>query len=284
MSKFEFKRYFFIAWLLTGLVLQPLQASNDSKGDRKLLDSISNQDRISTLIDSGDFQSVFDLANTAYQNEFYKEAQGLYAQIEDAGYASPELYYNLGNCFSKLRALAPSIYYYEKALKLDPSLKDARINLELANRNTIDDIQVLPQTFLQRMDARFLKVFSVGTWAWISIALSLLFGIGFLAFHFSISPSKRRLFFVSSFLSAGLLIIALLIVFKENTELNNRRDAVLFDLETQVRNAPSDRADVDFTLHEGTVMQVVDGVDMWRKIRLVDGSEGWLKQESIKEY
>jgi tetratricopeptide (TPR) repeat protein len=271
--------------ILVLLMSTQLIWANDKEADRKsVLDSISNQDRIRDLVERESYDEVFELANKAYQNEFYKEAQSLYAQIEDAGYASAELYYNLGNCFSKMKALAPSIYYYEKALKLNPGLRDAQINLELANRNTIDDIQTLPQTLLQRLDSTYLKAFSVHTWAWISLAFSLLFGASFLAFHFSLSPGKRRLFFVSSFLSAGLLIIALLIVFKENNELINRRDAVLFDLETQVRNAPSDKAEVDFTLHEGTVMQVVDEVDMWRKIKLVDGSEGWLKQESIKEY
>ena len=57
-------------------------------------------------------------ANTLYKDGKYQEAIKLYQKIESTKNVSSELYFNLGNSFSKLNQVAPSIYNYEKALTI----------------------------------------------------------------------------------------------------------------------------------------------------------------------
>ena len=64
--------------------------------------------------------SLFVKGNDLYKQEKYHKAIESYKEIENSGVASDELYYNLGNSYYKLNEVAPSIYYYEKALKLNP--------------------------------------------------------------------------------------------------------------------------------------------------------------------
>ena len=92
-------------------------------------------------------EALFSKANSLYKNGNYSKAIDIYLSIEKQGLQSDELYYNLGNSYYKLNKVAPSIYYYEKALKINPLNEDAISNLAFAKRMTIDVIEELPKTF-----------------------------------------------------------------------------------------------------------------------------------------
>ncbi len=246
---------------------------------------LSFQDIKAQDIDSiqQNLQLLFQQANEAYRQENYGSALEIYQTIEDASWVSPELYLNIGNTFYQQQQLAPSIYYFEKGLLLDPSNESLVKNLEIANRNTIDQINALPQSVYQKIDRKFFKTLSVNQWAIFSVVMSFIFGLSFLFFHFSVTPTKRRLYFISSILSAALLLAGLGISFKEYRDFEEDRPAIVFMQEVQVKNAPLENAEDEFLLHEGTKVQVLDQVDLWRKIRIKDGSQGWVQSKSIKE-
>ena len=63
---------------------------------------------------------LFSRANDLYKENKFSEALDLYLKIDSLGNPTTELYYNLGNTYYKLNKVAPTIYYYEKALKLNP--------------------------------------------------------------------------------------------------------------------------------------------------------------------
>jgi tetratricopeptide (TPR) repeat protein len=229
------------------------------------------------------FQELFDRANEEYRQQNYSAAQEIYQVIEDSAWVSAELYLNIGNTFYQQEQLAPSIYYFEKGLLLDPLNQDLAKNLEIANRNTIDQINALPQSVYQKIDRKFFKVLSVRQWAVFTVVVSFVFGLSFLFFHFSVTPTRRRVFFISSIISAAVLLFGLGISFKEYGEFQSNRPAIVFVQEVKVKNAPLENAEDDFLLHEGTKVQVLDQLDLWRKIKIIDGSQGWVTSKSIKE-
>ena len=61
---------------------------------------------------------LFNNANELYANEKYEQAIILYDSIINQETESPEVYYNLGNCYYKLQDWANAIWHYEKSLKL----------------------------------------------------------------------------------------------------------------------------------------------------------------------
>ncbi|MBA6156113.1 tetratricopeptide repeat protein [Tenacibaculum sp. S7007] len=225
---------------------------------------------------------LFENANALYKEGNYQKAIELYKQIENKKEVSSELYYNLGNAYYKLNKVAPSIYNYEKALQLDPLNEDAQNNLIIANRLTLDRIEELPKSVFQKINKNVLQKLTYNQWAALTIFLSFIAATLFLLFYFSYTPNKKRLYFTTSIISFLLLIVTLVITFTQHNQTKNTIEAIIFAEEIEVKNAPTIDANEIFTLHEGTKVNVLDSVDNWKKIKLVDGKIGWIKKEALR--
>jgi tetratricopeptide (TPR) repeat protein len=226
---------------------------------------------------------LFFQANNLYKNGSYTEAVELYKKLENLGLQSDDLYYNLGNSYYKLNKVAPSIYYYEKALKLNPINEDAKTNLAFAKRMKIDAIKVLPKTIFQKFAEKFIYKLHYNTWAWIAVILSFLGAVLFLLYHFSYSRRKKLLHFNTSVLSALLLIFSVVFTYKAYSHEMNTKPAIIFKQTTEIKNAPTLNSDTVFELHEGTKVLVLDAIDDWKKIKLADGKIGWILTDDLRE-
>ena len=76
-------------------------------------------------------QSLQDAAD-AYSKENYSASVQIYEKMSDSIGVSPELYYNLGNSYYKLKNYPKAILNYERALLLSPGDEDIKFNLELS--------------------------------------------------------------------------------------------------------------------------------------------------------
>ena len=227
-------------------------------------------------------QSLFENANVLYKEGKFNEAVKIYKEIEAKDSVSATLYFNLGNSYYKLNNVANTIYNYEKALLIDPLHEDAANNLEFARRMTIDNIEELPKTFLQRLEVNYLQKLSYNQWAKLAIAFSFLGAILFLLFYFSNISNKKRIYFVTSIFSFLLLIVSVFITYHQYQKAINTKYAIIFSPKTSVNNAPTLNSDEIFELHEGTKVSVLDTVDNWMKIKLTDGKIGWVTSKNLK--
>lgn len=237
---------------------------------------------ISNVINAQNFKTLFKEANTLYKEAKYNEAIKLYKEIEDTKNVSSELYYNLANSYYKLNKVAPSIYYYEKALQLNPLNEDAQNNLIFAKRLTLDRIEELPKSVFQKFEENYLQKLSYNGWGLFAVLFSFLGASLFLLFYFAVESSKKRIYFLTSITSFLLLITTLSIAFTQYDKAKNNIQAIIFSEEIAVKNAPTTNSEEIFTLHEGTKVKILDNVDDWSKIKLVDGKIGWLKKTSLK--
>lgn len=226
---------------------------------------------------------LFLSANSLYKDGKYEEAIKLYEQIEDENLTSSEVYYNLANCYYKLNKIAPTIYNYEKALQLDPLNKDAKNNLVIAKRLTLDRIEALPKSVFQKFNENYLQKFTYNTWAVITIVLSFIASILFLLFYFAYTPSKKRTYFTTSIISFLFLTTSLVITYTQYNQSKINIKAIIYTEEVSVKNEPTNNSNEVFTLHEGTKVSVLDSVDNWKKIKLADGKVGWVKTKILKE-
>jgi len=153
---------------------------------------------ITNSVTAENVDSLFVSANNLYKTNDFEAAIENYKKIESQDLVSAELYYNLGNCYYKLNKVGPSIYYYEKALKLNPLNEDVKKNLVFAKRLAFDNIQELPKTILQKFNANYLQKLSYNQWAIVVIVFSFVASVLFLAFYFAAVPSKKRFYFVTS--------------------------------------------------------------------------------------
>jgi tetratricopeptide (TPR) repeat protein len=226
---------------------------------------------------------LFEKANVNYKEGKYQEAIDFFKKIEAKDSVSSTLYYNIANSYYKLNSVANTIYYYEKALKLDPLNTDAANNLEFARRMTIDNIEELPKTFLQRLEVNYIQKLSYNQWSTLAIFLSFLASILFLLFYFSSISNRKRLYFLTSILSFFLLAITVAISYNQYQRATSTKTAIIFAAKVSVNNAPTINSDEVFILHEGTKINVLDTVDNWKKIKLADGKIGWITADALKE-
>ncbi|MCL7762137.1 tetratricopeptide repeat protein [Polaribacter sp. Z014] len=237
---------------------------------------------IANSVTAQSVDSLFVSANNFYKDGKFNEAIALYKKVEAKELVSSELYYNLGNSYYKLNKVGPSIYYYEKALKLNPLNTDVKNNLVFAKRLALDNIEELPKTVLQKFNANFLQPLSYNQWAIVAVVLSILGSFLFLLFYFAKGSSKKRFYFTISMISFILLIAALFITYNQYNFSKKNIEAIVFAEKTAVRNAPTLNSEEVFTLHEGTKVFVLDGVDNWKKIKIKDGKLGWIIADKIK--
>ena len=230
------------------------------------------------------FGQWFDEGNAAYNEGNYEQAMTAYQRIVDAGMESGDLYYNMGNTYYKMKDYPHAILFYEKALKLDPSDEDIRVNLEIANMAVVDKITPIPQSFLERWWNTLRSAFTADGWAWLSVAFFALLLFCLFAFLMSRRMGLRKMgFFVGV---VALLCLALSVAFAiENQQAMTRQDqAIVMTPTVTAKSSPSEQSVDLFVLHEGTKVRVLDSARDWNKIRIADGSVGWLPASDMTQF
>jgi len=227
--------------------------------------------------------ALFEQAKEQYKAEKYQEAISNWSKIVESGSHSAALYFNLGNAHYKLNQIGPSIYYYEKGLRLDPNYADIKNNLAFAQNATIDAIEPLPETVFSKWYKSISGITNYNGWAILSVSCSFAFVILFLLYYYSFSERRKRLLFVGSLLSLFLLLGAVVFAFKTYDDFTKDRPAIVFAESTEVKSEPSLGSAPAFTLHEGTKVQILQIEDEWLHIIIADGKEGWLPASDVKQ-
>ncbi len=228
-------------------------------------------------------QSVeqFERAANYYDQEEYTKALNEYTRIADSGLNSNELYYNIANCYFKLNQLAPSILYYEKALKLSPFDEESLFNLSIAKLQLVDKIKEIPVPFHLQLINSIVRLCSLQTWSVLSLIFLSLFTVTLMLLLF---VDKRNIISRKSLLLSGVsFLIFAIISFNAAyyTDTHTKVEAILMIDNAYVKSAPAKQSKDLFILHEGTKMEVIESFDQWTKIKLSDGMIGWLKSHTI---
>ena len=227
-------------------------------------------------------ESVFKQGNSAYNKAEYQKAISLYEQTLKMGQFSAEVYYNLGNAYYKLNNIAESIYYFEKAKQLDPNDEDIIINSNFAKNMTIDAIEKLPESQIVTFQKKIYGIFNFSYWSYLTVILFWIFSGLFLVYVFIKSASLKQTFF---FIALGILIffmISFLITYSIEEKEKNTNFAILFSNQKDIWSEPNQQAELLFSLHEGTKVEVLDILENWKKIRIANGSEGWIENASLR--
>ena len=227
-------------------------------------------------------EALFNQATDAYNDGDYQKAIENYQEILDKGQHSAELYFNLGNAFYKLNQIAPSIYNYEKALLLAPNDPEIKNNLSYAQNMTLDAIETLPETGLTKIYERITDLLSFDQLSYVAIVFMILFVLLYIAFYYLRYASNKRIAFIASFGCLILSIVSAILAFVQYNDFKADQPAIVFANEAQVKAEPNNRSEAVFLLHEGTKVNVLETLNEWKEIKLVDGKTGWIESESIK--
>ena len=226
----------------------------------------------------------FNQANAAYNSGNYETAVELYEKILATDMESVPVYYNMGNAYYKMREYPMAIYSYEKALKLDPSNEEVRTNLEIANLAIVDKIEPVPQSFIERWWRSLRAMCSSDRWAWWSVAAFALLLVCLFMFLRSRRVGMHKLGFFMGVIF--IIVFAFSVVFAAQLKhaANTQDQAIVMTPTVTVKSSPSDDGVDLFVLHEGTKVSVLESSNGWNKIRIANGSVGWLEMDKMLSF
>ena len=221
-------------------------------------------------------------ANDLYARKEYQQSLDMYLKLYKSGYSSPALLYNTGCAYFKTNDFVKAILFFERAKILDPSNDDIAFNLEVARARQVDKLDVIPEFFLSNWIKLLSGMMSSNAWTILAI-LILISGLGFMyLFFFAQTISIKRTFFgisLALFLFTGILI-RFASVQKEMVLVRN--DAIVVTPSITAKSSPDDAGTDLFLIHEGLKVTVENTVGNWAKIRLSNGTVGWLKKSDIE--
>ena len=222
-------------------------------------------------------------ANRAYFTGHYESAVTIYEKVMQAGFASPVLYYNLGNAYFKLGNMPLAILYYEKAHKLSPADADIVHNIRLANTRIVDKIEPVPMLFYIRWWNSARNILSPDNFAKISLGLFTIFW-SLLACYFL---ARRRGLRVIAFYFALLFLIGsafgMILASDSHHKALNPDEAIVMEASAGVKSSPDDKSVDLFVIHEGTKVTVMDRIGIWKEVRIANGNLGWIQTKAIRE-
>ena len=235
-----------------------------------------------SLTGHGQNEALFHKATEAYNKGDYDEAIANYLDILDNGQHSASVYFNLGNAHYKRNEIASSIYYYEKALLLDPNDAEIRNNLGYAQNMTLDAIDPLPETGLAKLYGNITNIMTFDQWAVLAVVCILVFVLLYILFAYATYSSRKRWAFITSLMVLFMGVLSVIFAYVQYRDFKADQPAIIFADEITIRSEPNTNSEEVFSLHAGTKVNLLDELNDWHKIRIANGQIGWVPAAEVK--
>ncbi len=227
-------------------------------------------------------KQLLENGNAFYSEAVYDSALISYHAVLDKGYVSDALYYNLGNTYFKLKDIPSAILFYEKSLKINPSDEDVKNNLQIANSMIVDKIEIIPQMFFRVWWTTFYTMLPANSWAWISVFIFLITIVAIYLYLTSYNTAVRKTAFFSGIVLIFLTIMSFGLASQKYYYTQQTNEAIVFTPTITIKSSPAQSSVDLFVLHEGTKVALLDKTNGWTKIRIANGSVGWLPENVLK--
>ncbi len=228
----------------------------------------------------------------AYAADQYTKAIELYLEAAKNDGTSSELYYNIGNCYYRLKQLGKAILYYERALKLDPSNADARANLNFVNGKIIDK-PADNSTVMSKLLDKTVSTFTTDTWSWLAAAGFILVLAAICCYIFGKNVTLRKVSFFGGILLVIVTLFTITMAIISANRATSTHRAVITSPSSQLSTSPrtpKDKSEEAIMLHEGTVVEIIDSVKtpndsistIWYDVRIDRNHRAWIAKTTIE--
>jgi tetratricopeptide (TPR) repeat protein len=228
-----------------------------------------------------DNDALWEEANAAYYANDFASASALYDSIERSGMVSAKLYYNKAGALFKMGKLGESILYYNKAQRLAPADADIAHNLAVANSYTRNRIEPVPEFFLKRWMGSVEAIMGGDGWAWLSVALFACVLAGALLYFLPLGHRTRKTGFYGSLAALLLLIFAFSFARRDRNETLHPSGGIVTSASAAVKSSPDNSGKDLFLLYEGDRVRVLDAMNGWNEITVVNSNRGWIRSSAL---
>lgn len=229
-------------------------------------------------------------ADSAYNRGDFSEAESLYKQAAQIDGVSPQLYYNLGNTYYRLNDLGHAVINYERALKLDPSMGDARANLNFVNKKILDKPED-DSSFLGNLHRAILSLASPDAWAWWAFALFVVVLACVALYVFTSNILARKTGFFGGFIVLVIFVYVLVLAAQSARLPYDHSRAVITVPTSNLSTTPGGTSGPGakiIPVHEGTVVEIVDslllpGEDIWYDVKINNATRAWVNSVDVEK-
>ncbi|MEG1634586.1 MAG: tetratricopeptide repeat protein [Rikenellaceae bacterium] len=232
--------------------------------------------------DKADALKLWQKANKAYTQGDYKAAIDFYTKAHATGYDGVKLYYNMANAYYKDGNIGKAIVNYNRALRLAPGDEDIAYNLEIANAQTLNRIESLPEFILYTQFKKFRAEMSSNSWAFISLvgfALTLFF---ILVYLLSNTVTKRKISFSLACVMFAMFVFTISFASYQKHQITASSQAVVLSSAEAVKSSPDATGKDIFIINEGATVRVIDRLGEWSEVVVASGNSGWILTKAIE--
>ncbi|MEK6732179.1 MAG: tetratricopeptide repeat protein [Candidatus Omnitrophota bacterium] len=224
-------------------------------------------------------EELYKKGASSYENGDYEKAVSFYEQLVKINRISPEVFYNLGNSYFKLKKTGKAVLNYERALRLDPRDRDIQLNLRLARSMSVDKINAPEKGFVLAA-VLFLydkvavnELTAVCSFFYLAVIFILIFSIFFVA--------KRKNFVYTAGSLGVICFIFLIFLSAKIRDENFTKTGIITAEKIDVRSGPKQDYLLQFSLHEGTEVRIIKEAQEWYEIDLSSDLKGWIPKASV---
>ncbi len=221
-------------------------------------------------------------ANQAFQDKDYEQAIRKYEEILQQGYESEALYYNLGNAYYRSGEPGRAMLNYQRALKLDPGDENTLHNIEVVRAGLPDEIVTIRPSGVVKGWLSVQNALSSRAWSILGLAMVWLGAAGLAIFLLGSRRRPKKMGLAAGIILISLSMLPFLLAYGRSIQEFSGKKAVVMATETALRAAPEEDSKAVLALHEGVVVQIVDTIGFWYKVRLSDTREGWLPKDVVE--
>lgn len=226
--------------------------------------------------------SLFKEAVASYEKQDYDHAIEKWHTLTEKN-ATKEVFYNLGNAYYKKRDVGHAVYYYEKALKIDPDFEAAKNNLKFAQKMRLDEFQQKTQFNTNQIIHNTIGFLSYEGWAITAVLSSLAIIVFFCVYYFSIHQTIKRIFFTLMFVGAFGAVLSFIAAHLEQTHQQSERYAIVLSEQADVKAEARNTAKNIKVIHAGTKLYISEESSKWYRVTLPDLNEGWILKSEARE-
>lgn len=230
-----------------------------------------------------DLEAKYNIGIQHYEARNYRSALASFQEILNTGYENKYLYYNMGNAAFRLNKYALSVWCYNKALILDPSMNDAQFNLEIVQQKVTNIIEPAPIPWHRSVIRSISQLLSTDGWAISAFIVLCLLVVSIVIFLLSATVVYRKLMFWTSVGLLSVFIVFFGFAIKTYYSTINPSKGVVIIPATGVKSEPNTQAVDVFTIHEGNIVTISDRAGDWLEIESPNGESGWLMKNALME-
>ncbi len=248
---------------------------------------------ISVSISAMAAPTTIQQADSAYNAGNFRSALTLYTKALDTQGASPNLYYNIGNAQYRLGNVGHVVVSYERALRLDPSHKDARANLEYVN-STLKGLPEDGTSFLSNVHNGVVAQASVDTWAVVALGIFLVL-MGCVALYlFASNTALRKTGFFGGIVVFVLFVYAVVIAWQTASARDKHDVGIVITNNARLTSKPGttkDKTEKTIAIPEGSKVEILDSLatpndpvtTLWYNVALNNNTRAWIDATDVSQ-